>query len=218
MKKTDSQVQHDVLAELECEPRVDHGDINVAVNGGVVTLSGYAKNYPGKVAAEKAARRVAGVRAIIEEIMVRLVPDPETADHEIAKRILDAFAWNVSVSHDNINATVEHGWVTLTGVVDWFYQSNEASTVAGKIGGVLGISNLLEVREQPTSDNVRDQILAAFTRQADLDADTVTVVTDRGTVKLGGKVNAWNRRGIAERAAWAAPGVTRVEDNIIVVF
>lgn len=218
MKRTDGQVQHDVIAELDWEPSVDHADIGVAVNDGVVTLSGYVKSYPEKMAAEKAARRVAGITAIAEEIKVRFASDPKTADHEIAKRIIDMFSWNVSIPHDKIKVKVEHGWVTLTGIVDWFYQSNEARKVAGKVSGVLGVSNLLEVRNLPTSRDVKDRIMAAFKRQADLDAATVTVVTDGGTVRLGGKVKAWNERGIAERAAWAAPGVTKVEDNIVVAF
>jgi osmotically-inducible protein OsmY len=218
VKRTDAQVQHDVMAELEWEPSVDHADIGVAVNDGVVTLSGYVKSYPQKMAAEKAAKRVYGVKAIAEEIKVRFASDPKTADHEIAKRILDIFSWNVSVPDDKIKVKVEHGWVTLTGIVDWFYQSNEARKVAGKVSGVLGVSNLLDVRNLPTSRDVKDRIMAAFKRQADFDAGTVTVVTDGGTVRLGGKVRAWNERGIAERAAWSAPGVTKVEDNIVVAF
>ncbi|MES2496422.1 MAG: BON domain-containing protein [Pseudomonadota bacterium] len=218
MKKTDAQVQQDVMAELAWEPSVDQADIGVAVNDGVVTLSGYVKSYPEKMAAEKATRRVAGVTAIAEEIKVRFASDPKTADHEIAKRILDMFAWNVSIPDDKIKVKVEHGWVTLTGTVDWYYQSSEASKVAGKVTGVLGVGNLLEVRKLPTSFDVKERIMAAFKRQADLDAATVTVTTDGGTVRLGGRVKAWNERGIAERAAWAAPGVTKVEDNIVVTL
>lgn len=218
MKKTDSQLQHDVIAELEWEPSVDHADIGVAVNDGVVTLSGFVKSYPEKMAAEKATRRVAGVAAIAEEIKVRFASDPKTADHEIAKRVLDIFAWNVSIPDDQVKVKVEHGWVTLTGTVDWFYQSNEARKAAGRVTGVIGVSNLLEVKKLPAAFDIKDRIMAAFKRQANLDAGSVTVVTDGGTVKLGGRVRAWNERGIAERAAWAAPGVTKVEDNIVVAF
>jgi osmotically-inducible protein OsmY len=218
VKKTDSQLQHDVIAELEWEPSVDHADIGVAVNDGVVTLSGFVKSYPEKMAAEKATRRVAGVAAIAEEIKVRFASDPKTADHEIAKRVLDIFAWNVSIPDDQVKVKVEHGWVTLTGTVDWFYQSNEARKAAGRVTGVIGVSNLLEVKKLPAAFDIKDRIMAAFKRQANLDAGSVTVVTDGGTVKLGGRVRAWNERGIAERAAWAAPGVTKVEDNIVVAF
>lgn len=218
MKKSDSQLQHDVMAELEWEPSIDHADIGVAVNDGVVTLSGYVKSYPQKVAAEKATRRVAGVRAIAEEIKVRFASDPKTADHEIAKRIIDMFAWNVSIPDDKIKVKVEHGWVTLSGIVDWHYQSNEARVAAGRVTGVTGVSNLIEVKKLPVASDVKDRIMAAFKRQADLDVGTVTVVTDGSTVRLGGKVKNWNERGIAERAAWAAPGVNKVEDNIVVAF
>ena len=117
MKKTDSQLQHDVMAELEWEPAVDHADIGVAVTDGVVTLSGYVKSFTEKLAAEKAARRVAGVKAIAEEIKVRLASDNKTADHEIAKRIVDVIAWTVAIPADKVKVKVEHGWVTLTGSV-----------------------------------------------------------------------------------------------------
>ncbi|MGB3928787.1 MAG: BON domain-containing protein [Sphingobium sp.] len=218
MKKSDSQLQHDVMAELEWEPSIDHADIGVAVNDGVVTLSGYVKSYPQKVTAEKATRRVAGVRAIAEEIKVRFASDRKTADHEIAKRIIDMFAWNVSIPDDKIKVKVEHGWVTLSGTVDWHYQSNEARAAAGRVTGVTGVSNLVEVKKLPVASDIKDRIMAAFKRQADLDAGTVTVATDGSTVRLGGKVKNWNERGIAERAAWAAPGVNKVEDNIVVAF
>jgi osmotically-inducible protein OsmY len=215
--KSDSQLQRDVMAELEWEPSVDHADIGVAVTDGVVTLSGFVKSYPQKMAAEKAVRRVSGVKAIAEEIKVRFAADPKTADHEIAKRILDMFAWNVSIPNNTINVKVEHGWVTLTGTADWYYQSNEAGKIAGKVNGVLGVSNLIELRKLPAAHDVKERIMAAFKRQADLDAGTVTVMTDGGKVTLNGRVRAWHERQIAERAAWAAPGVTRVEDNIVVL-
>lgn len=218
MKKTDSQLQHDVMAELEWEPAVDHADIGVAVNDGVVTLSGYVKNFTEKLAAEKAVRRVAGVRAIAEEIKVRLASDSKVADHEIAKRILDMIAWTVSIPNDVVKVKVEHGWVTLSGAVDWYFQSNEARKAAAKVSGVIGVSNLIEVKQHPAPADVKDRIVSAFKRQADLDAAAVTVITDGGTVKLSGKVHAWNERSIAERAAWSAPGVTRVEDHLTVSY
>lgn len=217
MKKSDGQLQHDVMAELEWEPSVDHADIGVAVHDGVVTLSGYVKSYPEKLAAEKAARRVAGVRAIAEDIKVRFPSERKLADHEIAKRITDLFSWNVSIPDDHISVKVEQGWVTLTGTVDWFYQANEARKAAGRINGVAGINNQIEVRRLPVASNVKERILAALKRQAELDS-AVTVITDGTKVRLGGRVRAWNERGIAERAAWAAPGVTEVEDNIVVAF
>lgn len=218
MKKTDSQLQHDVMAELEWEPAVDHADIGVAVTDGVVTLSGYVKNFTEKLAAEKAVRRVAGVRAIAEEIKVRLASDRKMADHEIAKRILDMIAWTVSIPAETVKVKVEHGWVTLSGTVDWFFQSNEARKAAGRVSGVVGVTNLIDVKQLPARADVKDRIVSAFKRQADLDAAAVTVTTDGGTVKLSGNVHAWNERGIAERAAWSAPGVTKVEDHLTVQY
>lgn len=216
MKKTDGQLQNDVMAELAWDPSVDHADIGVSVVDGVVTLNGFVKSYPEKLAAERAAKRVAGVKAIAEEIKVCLPSEPKTADHEIAKRIVDLFSWNVLIPEDGIKVKVEHGWVTLSGVVDWFYQSDEARKAAGRVAGVIGVNNLVKVKNLPVASDVKDRIMAAFKRQADLDAASVTVTTVGGKVKLGGRVKAWNERGIAERAAWAAPGVTAVEDRIVV--
>ncbi|WP_447932497.1 BON domain-containing protein [Sphingopyxis fribergensis] len=216
MTKTDSQLQHDVMAELEWEPAVDHADIGVAVNDGIVTLSGYVKSCPEKIGAEKAARRVAGVRAIAEEIKVRFAYDPKTADHDIAKRILAAVAWTASIPDDKLTVKVEQGWVTLAGSVDWHFQRQEAERAASHVGGVVGVINRIEVEKRPAPWDIKDRIVAAFRRQANLDAGSVTVKTDGGTVTLGGKVSSWNERGIAERAAWSAPGVVRVEDHIVV--
>ncbi|KQX20048.1 MULTISPECIES: BON domain-containing protein [unclassified Sphingomonas] len=216
MTKTDAQLQHDVIAELESEPSLDHADIGVAVYDGVVTLSGFVKTYPEKMAAEKATRRVFGVRAIAEDIKVRYAGDPRIPDHEIAKRILDIFAWSVSVPDDQIKVKVEHGYVTLSGTVDWHYQSDEASRFAGKVHGVVGVDNLIEVRTSPSAFDVKSRIMAAIKRQADFDAAAVTVHTDGNKVTLGGRVKAWGDRRVAEQAAWAAPGVTRVVDDIVV--
>lgn len=216
--KTDSQLQSDVMAELEFEPSVDHADIGVAVTDGVVTLSGFVKSYAEKVAAERAARRVAGVRAIAEEVKVRYPSDKKTSDTEIARRIMDIFEWDAVIPDDRITVKVENGWVTLTGTVDWFYQGEAARKAAGKISGVIGVSNLTEVRQRPKIDDIRDRITAAFKRSAGLDAATVTIATDGGRVTLGGKVKAWNERRLAEQAAWATPGVTKVVDNIVVAY
>lgn len=212
--KTDSQLQHDVIAELEWEPSVDSADIGVAVDQGVVTLSGYVTSYAAKMAAEKATRRVSGVRALAEELKVRFASDPKTADHEIARRILDMFQWSALVPDNAIQVKVEHGWVTLSGTVDWHYQMEEARKVAGKINGVTGVGNLIEVRQRANANVVKDRIIAAIKRQADADAASVTVRTDGNKVILAGSVKGWHERQIAERAALGAPGVIRVEDNI----
>ena len=213
--KSDSDLQRDVLDELKWDPRVDHSQIGVTARDGVITLSGFVPDYARKRAAEKAARRVSGVRAIAEEIEVRFAGDPKTSDSEIAGRILDIFAWDVTIPDDRIEVKVEHGWVTLTGSVDWQFERRAAEKTAGRIGGVKGISNLIDVRVRPASYDVRERISAAFRRSSIADADAINIVIDGDTVRLGGRVKGWNEREIAERAAWAAPGVARVEDNIV---
>jgi osmotically-inducible protein OsmY len=215
--KTDSQLQKDVMDELQWEPRVDHANIGVAAKDGVITLSGYVSSYAAKIAAEKAARRVKGVRGLAEEIDVRFPSDPKTSDPEIAKRIADMFDWSVTIPRGKIAVKVEHGWVTLSGDVDYHFHRESAKELASRINGVKGVTNLIAVKKAPSTADVRERIVAAFKRSADLDASTITVVTDGDTVRLGGKVHAWYERQIAERAAWAAPGVNKIEDNIMVV-
>lgn len=214
--KSDSDLQQDVISELEWEPSVDPADIGVSVHDGVVTLNGFVKSYAEKQAAECAAQRASGVKAIAEEIKVRHASDAKSADHEIAKRILDLFSWSALIPDDKIGVKVENGWVTLTGTVDWQFQSAEVKKAAGKISGVVGITNRVQVHQRPTTSDIRRRIEAAFDRQADLDAAGVTVALNGGKVTLGGRVKAWHERQVAERAAWAAPGVTAVEDHIVV--
>jgi osmotically-inducible protein OsmY len=215
--KTDSQLQHDVMDELQWEPRVDHANIGVAATDGVITLSGFVGSYTEKLAAEQAARRVKGVRGLAEEIEVRLPNQAKTADPEIARRIADMFQWSALIPKDKIGIKVEHGWVTLTGTVDRYFQRKSAGDLVSRITGVKGVSNQIVIREVPSPVDVKDRIMAAFRRHADLDASTITVAAEGHTVKLGGKVHAWYERKIAEQAAWSAPGVSRIEDNIVVV-
>ena len=169
-----------------------------------------------KHAAERAAKRVAGVKAIAEELKIRYPSDSKTADHEIAKRILDIFQYNVLIPEDHIVVKVEKGWVSLTGSVEWNYQSLEAAKAAGKVSGVLGVLNNLTIKNRTSVSDVRKRIEDAFKRQAGLDAASVTITTSGNKVVLGGKVSAWHERRLAEQAAWAAPGVTQVEDHIVV--
>ena len=216
MTKTDSELQHDVTAELEWEASVDHAHIGVAVDAGVVTLSGHVGSYPEKMAAEKAVCRVAGVKALAEEIRVRLASDPGTSDHEIARRIVEMIGWTVGIPDGRVRVKVEKGWVTLSGSVDWNFQRKEVFKVAGRVAGVVEVTNMIAVRELPTSADVQKRIALAFKRQANLDAGDIDVITDGGTVQLRGHVRAWGERAMAERAAWSAPGVTCVEDYLAV--
>jgi osmotically-inducible protein OsmY len=216
MRKSDSDLQRDVQEELEWEPRVDHADIGVSVTDGVVALNGYVKSYTEKIAAERAAMRVEGVKAVADEVKVRFASDSKLADHEIAKRILDLFRYNVLVPESGIQVTVEKGWVKLSGEVEWRYQSDEAARAAGTISGVTGVANLITIRSKANISDVRRRIEEAFKRQAGLDAASVTITTSGHKVTLGGKVKAWHERRLAEQAAWAAPGVTQVEDHIVI--
>ena len=213
--KTDNALQRDVLAELQWDPRVDHSHIGVAAKDGVVTLSGIVPSYAEKVAAEKAAQRVQGVKAIAEEIEVRFAFDPKSSDSEIAQRILAIFNWDVTIPHDRLKVKVEHGFVTITGNVEWNFQKKAAFKAASQVGGVKGVVNLIELAAKPTPDDVRDRILSAFQRTSLLDANSIDISVLGGTVKLGGRVRGWNERKIAEQAAWSAPGVTRVEDDML---
>lgn len=216
MHKTDSELQRDVLDELAWEPSIDHADIGVSVIDGVVALNGYVKSYAEKTAAERAAMRVEGVRAIADQIKVRYPSDRKTADHEIAKRILDIFAYDVLIPEDRIKVAVERGWVSLTGEVEWRYQSEEAARAAGKVSGVTGVSNNIAISIKASIPDIRKRIEDAFKRQAGLDAASVTIATSGHKVTLGGTVKAWHERHLAEQAAWAAPGVTQVEDRIVI--
>lgn len=215
--KSDIQLQRDVMDELAWVPHVEHANIGVAADGGVVTLSGFVGNYAQKMAAEHAAAGVLGVHAIAGELKVRVPGDSKISDTDIAGRIVDLFSWNVSISHDKVSVKVEHNWVTLGGTVEWNYQREAAHKAAGHVTGVLGVMDNILVRNSPSPADVRERILAAFKRSSDIDGSSIKVIADSGTVTLGGQVHGWHERGIAERAAWAAPGVQHVEDNIIVV-
>lgn len=214
--KTDSQLQLDLMEELTWEPGVDHERIGVSVANGVVALTGTVRSYPEKLLAEKAVRRVKGVRAVAEDLQVRYGWQPKTSDAEIAKRVADVLEWNPLVPRDRIEVTVEGGIVKLSGKVDWHYQKNLAFEDASKISGVLRIENSIQVAPPVATTDIRHRIEQAFERQADLEAESITVQAQGGKVTLTGQVSSWNKRNLAERAAWAAPGVTQVEDKLIV--
>lgn len=214
--RTDNELQHDAMSELKWEPSVDSAEIGVSVTDGVVTLTGVVGSYAEKLAAERAVQRLYGVRGIAQDIKVRYANERKTADPEIAKRIIDMLDWDISVPDRQIKVKVDHGWVTLTGWVDWKYQADAAVRAAEKIGGVVGVSNSIAVRNTLRASDISSKIESAFRRQADLDAHSVTVIAADGEVVLGGKVKSWHERQAAERIAWAAPGVKTVIDNIVI--
>ena len=207
-------LQQRVTDELEFEPSVNAAHIGVSVREGVVTLSGHVESYVEKFAAERTARRVRGVKAIAQQLEVRLPFEHKTADDEIAARAVRMLDWNAAVPDGRISVKVEHGTVTLNGTVDWDYQRAAAEHDVRKLTGVKGVLNDIMVVPRANSDDVRAKIRAALERNADVEADNITVSVADGTVTLGGKVKAWTEREAAERAAWSAPGVRQVEDRI----
>ena len=213
---SDLQLRQDVLDELEFEPSVNAAHIGVTANHGVVTLTGFVTSYAEKTMAERAVRRVKGVKAIAEEIEVRLPSDLKRADDEVAARAIDILKWQVGVPADRIKVTVEKNVVTLSGEVDWQFQKTEADHVVHKLSGVAGVLNQIRVASPVHAIEVKEKIEKALQRSAELEASRITVETEGGRVILKGKVHAWYERDIAERAAWSAPGVTEVVDRLTI--
>lgn len=214
---SDRQLRQDIIDELEFEPSVDAAHIGVAVDGGVVTLSGHVASYAQKLAAEAAARRVKGVQAIAQEIEVRYPDERKTADDEIAKRACDILRWNAVVPRDSVQITVRAGWVTLSGQVGWQYQKSAAEDQIRKLSGVLGIVNNLTIKPRVQSADIKRKIEDAFRRQAEIESQGIRVsVLDGGRVALEGSVHDWHERTAAERAAWSAPGVMAVDDRLTI--
>jgi osmotically-inducible protein OsmY len=210
----DKVLRQSIIDELDFEPSIDAADIGVAVEDGVVTLTGHVASYAEKLAVEEAVRRVKGVKAIAQGIEVRYPDSKKTADDQIAKRALDILAWDISVPNERIQVKVQHGWLTLSGEVDWNYQKTAAEHAVRKLGGITGITNLITLKATPKADDVRYKIEAALKRNAEVQADKIRVSVAGGRVRLEGKVKAWYERQIAEQAAWAVRGVDTVEDNL----
>jgi osmotically-inducible protein OsmY len=214
--RSDGEIEKDVKAELEWDPDLDATDIAVSVKKGVVTLAGFVKSYTDKYEAEAAAKRVAGVVAVANDLEVRMPSVDERPDPDIAREAAQAVKSQLPISSENIKIIVKNGWVTLEGEVEWQYQRQTAENVVRRIKGVKGVSNtiLLKPRAEPTE--VKRKIQEALRRSAEVDANRIEVEARGGEVILKGTVRSWIEREEAERAAWAAPGVTKVEDRIVV--
>jgi osmotically-inducible protein OsmY len=214
--KTDKELQHDVLAELEWEPSLDAAKIGVAADHGVITLNGSVRTYSERWRAETVSKRVFGVEAVANEIDVKL-PDRITPDDaNIAQRALSALDWNVAVPKGRVKLTVAQGWITLEGEVEWYYQKNAAEDAVRNLMGVRGITNAMVLRPRLQAGEVKDKIEAALRRNAEIDAKHISVEAHAGTVVLRGDVRSWAEHEDAVHAAWSAPGVINVEDHIAI--
>lgn len=216
--KTDAIIKLDVQDELAWEPSIDETKIGVAVDEGVVTLSGEVDSYSKKIAAEKAAKRVSGVKAVAEDIVVKYPSSLDKSDTEIAKAAVDALEWHSSVPNDAVIVKVENGWVTLSGAVKWAYQKYSASNAVKDLLGVKGVSNSISIKQDVKPLLVKDTIEEAFERSARIDAKGIMVSTDGNTVTLSGKVNSIKEKEEAEKAAFRAPGVQHVVNKLKVQY
>jgi osmotically-inducible protein OsmY len=216
-KVDDSEIRRKVLAELDWDPSVDASAIGVAVKDGVVTLTGSIANYWQKKEVERVVKRVSGVKAVAEELTIKLPGSAARSDADIAQSVLSGLRFNVAVPTNRVQATVEDGWVTLEGEVEWQYQKSAAENAIKYLMGVKGVTNSIGIKPKVSVADVKAKIEDAFARRAQLDASQIKVESSDSKVILRGTVHSWDEKDQAEQAAWAAPGVTKVENNVAVI-
>ena len=213
----DKQLRKAIMDELEFDPRIDAANVAVVVDDGIVTLTGHVASYVEKVAAENAARRVKGVRAIAEELAVRYPSDKKTADDEIAKRAVKILEWYDLIPRHAIQVTVQRGWITLSGEVRWQYQRRWAEHAVHQLSGIAGVLNQIVIKPAVYPSDVKKRIEDALARHAEIEAQEIRVTVNDGKVSLEGKVDSWEERRAIENAAWSVAGVKAVDDRLTIV-
>lgn len=212
----DNILRQSVIDELEFEPSIDAASIAVTVDDGVVTLGGHVRTYAEKETAEHVAARLKGVRGIAQEIKVQPKGPNRMDDDGIAKRALSMIDWNVNIPKDAVKVRVSNGWITLSGKVEWQYQKDTVLRAVRNLEGVIGVTNTVEVTPHVSAADVRKRIEDAFERDAEIEAKAIRVDVSGGRVTLEGRVRTWSERRAAERAAWSAPGISTLDDRIVI--
>jgi osmotically-inducible protein OsmY len=214
--KSDAEIKKDVEDELRWDPDIDPTDIAVSVKSGVVTLSGFVHSYLQKFEAERDVKRVAGVVGVANDLEVRTLASEQRPDPEIARDAVEAIKRQLPLSYQNIKVVLRDGWVTLEGEAEWNYQKERAEEAVRSVKSVKGVINTIQVKPKATPTEIKRKIEEALKRSAELDANSIQVEASDGEVTLKGTVHSWFEREEAERAAWQAPGVKKVEDRISV--